>query len=118
MGDFNLVSWVGHSLSVSAIFGAMVGFFPSVAALVALIWYIIQIYQSDPVQRYLRSRRLRKIAKLKLEMARLEALELVAHPAGRVDIPVAKEAAEELLRRARAEALLLIEAEKKDTKGV
>jgi hypothetical protein len=109
MDNFNFAAWAGHTFSGMAIFGSFFGLFPPIAAIVAFIWYVIQIYESMAVQAWISSHRLRKIAALKVEMARLLALELIAHPANRVDILPARLAAEELLSQARAEAKKLID---------
>jgi hypothetical protein len=50
---------------------------------------------------------------LKIEMAKLEALELVAHPHNRVDIAPAREAAQILVEKAADAAKVLLEAQKK-----
>ena len=104
MYDFNFAAFFGHAISGAAIIGALVNVFPAVAATAALIWYLIQVYESKWMQTRLSTRRLRQIARLKVEIARLEALELVAHPANRIDILPARIAAAELLEEARAEA--------------
>lgn len=80
MGDdfWGGVYWLGHALSPIAIVGTMVGYFPAFASVVALIFYFIQIYESKTCQTWLQTRRLRKIAVLKVAMARLEAQELKA----------------------------------------
>jgi hypothetical protein len=104
-----LIGWIGHMFSGITLAGAIVGWFPGVAALVALAWYTIQIYESKTFQRWKTSRRLRQIAKLKVEMARLEALELVEYPDNRVAIAAATLAAEDLLKTARKEAKVVVE---------
>ena len=68
---------VGHLVSAGAILGAIIGYLPAVAALVGVVWYLVQLYESHTVQRYLRGRRERKIAKLTLEIARLQAQKLM-----------------------------------------
>lgn len=70
----SLQAWIGNIVSVGAIITSALGFVPAVAALVAFIWYLIQIYESVTVQRWLANRRLRKIAKLKARVVVLEAL--------------------------------------------
>lgn len=108
-----LIGWIGHTFSSVTLAGAIVGWFPGVAAIVALFWYGIQIYESNTFQRWLTTRRLRRIARLKIEMAKLEALELVAHPHNRVDIAPAREAAQILVEKAADAAKVLLEAQKK-----
>lgn len=71
MDHFN--AWIGNALSLSAIAGTLLGYFPAIAAVVALIWYLIQISESDTVQRYLMNRRRRKLARLKARLLLLEA---------------------------------------------
>ena len=76
--DFNFFSWVGHAISIGSIGAVFIGILPPLAASCALLWYLLQFYESRTVQLYLHGRRLRKIAALKKEMARLEAKEVVA----------------------------------------
>mgnify|MGYP001603714389 CR=1 FL=1 len=68
--------WFGLAICPVAIFGSLLGWFPGVASLVALIFYLLQIYESASVQTWLHTRRLRQIAILKKKMAILEAREL------------------------------------------
>lgn len=75
--NFDLGALTGHGLSTFAIIGAAFGWFTPLAAFAAFIWYCIQIYTSKPVQDFLHNRRIRRLASLKKEMARLEASELV-----------------------------------------
>ena len=70
-GTFN--TWVGNIASVAAILGTFVGWVPAIAAGVALCWYLIQIYESQTLQRWLASRRARKIAHLRAKIVELEA---------------------------------------------
>jgi hypothetical protein len=42
--------------AVGAILGSLAGYLPPLAALIAILWYAIQIWESDTVQ-HLRSRR-------------------------------------------------------------
>lgn len=77
MDNIDLGALTGHSLSVAAIVGSFFGWFTPLAALAAFIWYCIQIYSSKPVQEWLHSRRLRRLARIKKEMARLEAAEML-----------------------------------------
>lgn len=65
--------WVGNVFSIGAIAATFMGWVPGVAALVALIWYAIQIYESATVQRFLANRRARRIARLKATVLLLEA---------------------------------------------
>ena len=109
MQDFNIVSWVGNTLAPTAIFGWVVGAFPGVVLLAAFLFYILQMYESVTFQRWIRSRRLRHMAKLKVKMAALEAEELINHPATRVDLLPARKAAQLILQEAREQAQVVLE---------
>jgi hypothetical protein len=110
MGDFNFATWIGNTLSPITVFGVVIGWFPSIAIVLAVVWYMVQLWECGPVTRWRATHRLRRIAKLKIEMARLEALELVAHPKNRVDIAPAAVAAKKILEQAREEAKALVAA--------
>jgi hypothetical protein len=110
MTELSIPAWVGNILSPVTIVGVVVGWFPTIAIILAIVWYSVQLWECGPVQRWRGSRRLRQLAKLKIEMARLEALELVAHPANRIDVAPALAAAEQVLANARMEARAIIDA--------
>jgi hypothetical protein len=42
-----------HVASLGAIFATVVGWLPAIAAFVAVLWYIIQIWESKTVQRHI-----------------------------------------------------------------
>ena len=65
-------SWVGHIISTAAIIGSLAGLVPAIAALAAFFWYVIQVYESKPVQKWIHTRRLRKIAHYREILRRLE----------------------------------------------
>lgn len=71
-GSHNISAWIGNAFSAGAIVGTLVGWLPAAAALVGLIWYLIQIYESQTAQRWLASRRARKIARLKQRLHTLQ----------------------------------------------
>lgn len=71
--DHNISQWIANGVAGSAIITSILGIVPVVAALVALIWYVIQIYESATVQRWLSLRRVRKLARLKARVLMLEA---------------------------------------------
>lgn len=83
--QFDYPHWAGHILSVLTIIGTFLGFVPIVAALAALIWYSIQIFESDTCQKFLDKwrmrRKLRRLSKLTAEHkmlgAEIEALTVV-----------------------------------------
>lgn len=72
MDNWEGLSWIGHSLSVGAIVGALVGVITPVATLIALVWYSVQLWESNTVQNMLQRRRQRKILALKMRLQELE----------------------------------------------
>lgn len=73
MDQHSVSQWVGNGFSVLAIVGGFLGWAPAIGALVAAIWYSIQIYESATVQRWVANRRVRKIARLKARVIMMEA---------------------------------------------
>ncbi len=71
-GD-HLLSWIGNGASAGAVISTMVGWLPPAAAVIAFIWYVIQIYESATVQKWIRNRRTRKIARMKAQVLMMEA---------------------------------------------
>lgn len=69
----NPVTWIISTAATTAIFTTLMGFVPTVAAIVALVWYIIQIYECDTVKRWRAARRVRKLARLKARVLLLES---------------------------------------------
>jgi TctA family transporter len=61
----------GHLFSVGAILGTFVGWLPGTATIIALIWYVLQVYESKTVQRFLHARRMRRIASAEALLVRL-----------------------------------------------
>ena len=72
-----ILAWIGNGASVAAVFSTLIGWLPPVAAVIAFIWYCIQIYESKTIQRHLEARRVRKIAALRAQIIKLEALSLL-----------------------------------------
>ena len=70
--NFSLDQWVGNVLSLGAIVGTVMGWLPAVAAVVALIWYVIQIVESKTFQRWYSRRRARKIKRLQEQVKMLQ----------------------------------------------
>lgn len=76
---------VGDVVSAGAVIGSFLGYLPVAVAFIALIWYIIQIWESRTVQHWWRNRQLirkaKKITRLrareKVIVAQLEALESI-----------------------------------------
>lgn len=58
--QFDLGHITGHAISFGAIVGTVVGVLPALAALGAVIWYGIAIYETRTVQAFLQRRRERK----------------------------------------------------------
>ena len=54
---------VANLLSAGAIVGCFLGALPPLAAAIAIIWYAIQIYESNTVQKHSRVRRIMKFRK-------------------------------------------------------
>lgn len=77
MDSNHITLWLGNTASLAAIVSAMLGWAPLFAAIVAAVWYLVQIYESATVQRYLASRRARKLARLKAQIVALEALHVL-----------------------------------------
>lgn len=65
--------WIANFVSGGAVLSAVIGYTPAIAAFVGLIWYLIQIYESSTVQRWIAGRRIRKLARLKARVIMLEA---------------------------------------------
>jgi hypothetical protein len=73
-------TWVASSISTVAIISSILGWAPQVGALVAAIWYLIKIYESATVQRWVRDRARRKLARLRERVLILEAKYLAQLP--------------------------------------
>ena len=71
---FEVLRWIGHSLSLAAIGAAILGIIPVVAVLMPMIYYSIVVYESKTVQAFIKSRRLKKLLHMR---ARAVALELI-----------------------------------------
>lgn len=78
--NLQLDNATGQGISLVAIVGSILGWFPALAAAAAFLWYLILIYQSKTVQRWLHARRVRRVKTLKRELARLEAAEQIMGP--------------------------------------
>lgn len=73
----NIQAWAGNIFSFGAIAGTLLGWLPIIAAAVGALWYLIQIYESATVQRWLAARRIRKIVHLRAKIAELEAQQVI-----------------------------------------
>jgi heme exporter protein D len=56
-----------HSASVGALFAVFMGWLPLFVALIPAVYYIILIFESKTVQKYLRRRRIRRARKRRLK---------------------------------------------------
>jgi hypothetical protein len=76
-GKVGTVLWVAGDLgAVGTIVASLAGLLPPLAALIAIVFYLIQIKESDTIARFLRNMRLRKLVKLR---ARAVEYELYLH---------------------------------------
>lgn len=76
MTDYFWDHWMGHALSLMAMLGAMLGLLPAIAAGLAAVYYVIQIYESVTVKglitRWRTYRTTKRVKKLRAELKRLE----------------------------------------------
>ena len=72
--DWSIDKWAGNIVSIGAIFGTFVGWLPGIAAFIAFVWYLIQIYESLTVQSWLKRRLLKKLQRLHQQASELELL--------------------------------------------
>lgn len=56
-------SAVPHGASIGALFATFMGWLPVIVAIIPAIYYLVLIYESKTVQKWIRRRRLRKAAK-------------------------------------------------------
>jgi hypothetical protein len=71
-GKDHIALWVANGISTGAIISTFLGWTPSVAALVALVWYCIQIKESHTFQTWRNSRKHRLVNRLRAKLAKLE----------------------------------------------
>lgn len=75
---FSVTSWIANTISGGTVIVSLLGLLPTiltvVASAVALIWYAIQISESETVKRWTALRKQRKIARLQAQL-----LSLVSH---------------------------------------
>lgn len=68
------IQLIGHTVSLGTLLSVIAGVLPVIASMVALIWYIIQIFESDTWCRRVERRRLKRMAKLRAELVALETV--------------------------------------------
>lgn len=71
-GSSSFFTWFGNTISMGAIVSAFTGWAPPVAAFVAFIWYMIQIYESETMKKLIQRRLRRKLIKLHQQATELE----------------------------------------------
>jgi uncharacterized membrane-anchored protein len=76
--DQSAIQLIGHTVSLGTLLSVIAGILPVIASVVALIWYVIQIFESDTWCRRVERRRRRRIAKLRAELIGLETLMLMS----------------------------------------
>ena len=69
-----IISWTGNLASLAAIIGAFAGWVPVLAALIALVWYTVQIFESRTFQRWRRTRHVRRLLKAKAMVLTMEGV--------------------------------------------
>lgn len=104
----------GDIIGAGAIIAAILGYITPIAAVVALVWYLIQIWESRTIQHWRENRRMvrkaKKIARLKAKekviVAQLDALERLrqARVDARDKVETAKVEAAKLAIREETEA--------------
>lgn len=66
-------TYILQTTSAAAIISAIIGYLPPITAIVALLWYVIQISESRPVRRWKHRRHTVKLARLKARIMLMEA---------------------------------------------
>lgn len=74
MNDYPIVSWIGNSVSLGMIITTFVGWLPAAAAVIGVVWYCVQIYESKTVQRWIDNRLRKKLLHLHAEAQKLELI--------------------------------------------
>lgn len=78
--QFSVSYYLFHTGSLFALGGSLFGLIPAIAAVLAVIWYGLEIYENKTVQRWLTGRRIRRIAKLKAQLLKLEKMPVKSIP--------------------------------------
>ena len=68
-----LGTWVGNIVALSAVVSSLAGLLPVAAALIAIVWYAIQIRESETYRNWRRNRRRTRLLKLRERMHFLQA---------------------------------------------
>jgi hypothetical protein len=67
------LTWIMNAATASAFLSALIGLVPAATALIALVYYCIQIYESATVQHWIAGRRVQRIARLKAKLLIMES---------------------------------------------
>jgi len=67
------VNIVTNGTAAGIVISAVLSFLPPTAAMVALVWYFIQIWESKTVRGWVSRRRTRKLARMKAAVLLMEA---------------------------------------------
>lgn len=74
LSEHPVLNWLGNLAAVTTIAGTIVGWLPVFAALVAIGWYLIQIYESRTFNAWRRKRLQYKITRAREYAAAMEAV--------------------------------------------
>lgn len=74
MSNHPVLNYTADGVAAGTVVMALVGILPGVAALLAAIWYLVQIYESKTVQDWLAKRAIRRRA---IRLQKLEAKKLI-----------------------------------------
>ncbi len=72
MSDFPPLRVAGELSAVGVITTTILGILPPMVAVIAFVWYIIQITESKTIQRKIRAYRLRRLVRLRAKSVALE----------------------------------------------
>lgn len=73
MFDSNpVISWTGNIAGIATIVASFAGWIPVFAAGIALIWYMVQLWESKTFQTWRRGRHLNRLLRAKLRIITLE----------------------------------------------
>ena len=65
--------WIANGASFGMVVISLLGLVPPIAALIAVFWYCIQIYESQTVQSLIRRRKKAQLLRLRAKAAAIES---------------------------------------------
>lgn len=78
-----IAAHIGDAVSLVAVLGSWTGFLPAFASIAAVVWYLLEIWESDTVQSWVRGpkavkaeKRARRLARALKEVHAIEASDL------------------------------------------